>query len=142
MRWFRLLALRWAQPEIESSHALERERQARAALEIANASLQRENEYLRQQFETAISAERSALRLLANVGMQSKFGITPYPEAPGLPENGENKVSEQMESPRIQGIDMVKSARANFIKDYKERHGKGESLPIPIEQIEQFVAAL
>lgn len=142
MRWFRLLALKFARPEIEASQALDQARQARAALEIANASLQRENEYLRQQFETAIAAERRALHMVANVGMQSKFGITPYPDAPGLPEEGANKPSEQMQPATMQGIDIVKNHRANAVKEYRERANRGEQLPMSVEQFEQYAGAL
>lgn len=142
MRWFRLLALRFARPEIEASQALDRERQARAALEVMNASLQRENEFLRQEFGKAVEAERRALHMVANIGMQSKYGITPYPDDPGLQENGELKPSEQIQTRQMQGVDMVAAARRTFVDDYKARAARGEKLPIPPDQIEQYVASL
>ena len=107
-----------------------------------NASLQRENEFLRQEFGKAVEAERRALHMVANIGMQSKYGITPYPDDPGLLERGEVKPSEQVETRPMQGVDMVAAARQRFVDDYKKRAASGESLPIPPEQIEQYVASL
>lgn len=120
--------------------ALEEERRARAALEITNASLQRENEFLRTQFQAALENERNTLKMLANISMQSRYGMTPFPEAKGLPEDGAPQPIEQP-SAKVQGVDIVRDRVSSFVSDYRKKFDKGE-VAIPPSVIEQFAMSI
>lgn len=117
---------------------LEDERRSRLQLEASNASLQRENEFLRDRFDRAIENERETLKMLANIGTQSRYGITPYPESKGLPEQG---VTEQPTPARVQGMDIVRERTTQFLNDYEKRFPNGTA-PVPVERLREFAAAL
>jgi hypothetical protein len=148
MKWLRLLALRIANREWEelqrglrAAMALEDERRARASLEVSSASLIRENHFLRQESQEARRGEREALRLLCNLGIQRLFGVKPYPDAKGLPEFEQEK-SEQPGPSRVQGIDMVRTAREQFMSELRKRKESGEILPVDESVLEQALGAL
>jgi len=124
----------------ELEKALEDEKWARSSLETTNASLQRENEFLRQHFNTAIENERNTLKMLANVSMQGRYGMTPFPEAKGLPEDGKVEAVQQP-AHTSQGIDIVRERSAHFMNDYKQRFSKGE-VGIEPSVIEQFIRTI
>lgn len=120
----------------EAKVRLQTEERSRANLEISNASLQRENEFAKEQMVRALENERYAVRLLANIQTQSLYGVKPYPDAPGLPDNMTADQPTQEQPVRMQGMDMVNRSRQEFMADARGRLARGESLPVPIEVLE------
>ncbi len=148
MKWLKLLALRFANSEWQelqqaaaTKAALEDERRARGALEVSSASLLRENEFLREESRQARRGEREALRLICNLGMQRLFGIKPFAEVMGLPEFDHAKAEEQPGPARMQGVDMVRNAREEFMRELDNRIAKGETLPVDREVLVQAMGA-
>ncbi len=118
---------------------LEEEQRSRSALEISNASLQRENELLRSQVATATENERFAMRMMVNFWSQGTYGVKPYPAVPGLPDNTAGEPVAPPEPVRMQGLDMVNRSNQEFLAEARRRQAKGEHLPVPLDQLEAML---
>ncbi len=115
------------------------EQRSRSALEISNASLQRENELLRGEMTKALDNERYALRTMVNFNTQANYGVKAYPGNPGLPDNIAGEPAAPQEPARLQGLDMVNRSNHEFLEQARDRVKRGEHLPIPIEQLETML---
>lgn len=108
---------------------LEQAQRAHASLEISNASLQRENEFLRDLATRSIENERYALRFQANITMQSTYGVKPYPNEPGLPENVSTPMEPGEAPQRVQGFELAELARRRFVGEIEQRTKDGRIAP-------------
>lgn len=55
-------------------------------------ALEEELAVLRRQLVEALANERKAYQMQVNIAMQQRYGLAPYPEAPKLPDQFEEKV--------------------------------------------------
>jgi len=72
---------------LELEKLLAAERESRLLIEGQLVTQRGEIDYLREQAGEALKNERLVYQMQVNVNMQSKFGITPFPAAPAIPDS-------------------------------------------------------
>jgi len=104
------------------------EREARARFEGHCAVLRGELDRAHERLDESLRNERLGYQMQVNVNMQGKYGITPFPGAPAIPDSLVKDGFAPIESDYIDGRSLVMSASRTFserVRDYKEKHGGG-----------------
>lgn len=122
-----------AKPDNELATARERA----LVLETRNAQLEQTIDWMRAQMERALENERYAMRTMANLAMQQRYGVKPYPDAAGMTESVAEPALPEGFTPTRQGVDMVNEARARLLDEYRQAYPKGDG-PIPLQQLEEL----
>lgn len=109
MLWFLRLFSRFRE--------LERAIEQVPALEERVASATEQASWLRGQLEEALTNERSSYRMSVNEHWQMKYGVRPFPEAPGLPVKLERaETPAPLPAQAITGSRLVSMAEQRFFE--------------------------
>ena len=106
--------------ELDNELAMARERAL--VLETRNAQLEQTIDWMRAQMERALENERYAMRTMANLAMQQRYGVKPYPDAAGMTESVAEPALPEAFTPTRQGVDMVNEARARLLDEYRQAY--------------------
>lgn len=95
---------------------------AQARLQASNEHLSSANEQMREWVKEARQGEVNALKMLVNMGLGRAFSVTPYPDAPHLPEQDLSADGPQMSPEIVQVRDLSRQANARFWEQYREQY--------------------
>lgn len=107
---------------------LAEERELRARLEGHCSTLRGELQRAHDRLDESLRNERLVYQMQVNVNMQGKYGITPFPEAPAIPDSLMKDGFKPIESNYVDGRSMVVSAARTFserVRELKSQHGGG-----------------
>lgn len=103
-------------------------RESRAILEGNCTVLRRELERAHDRLDESLRNERLVYQMQVNVNMQGKYGITPFPLAPAIPDSLVKDGFKPIESNYVDGRSMVASASRTFserVREFKSQRGDG-----------------
>jgi hypothetical protein len=105
---------------------LAEERELRSKLEGHCAVLRGELDRAHDRLDESLRNERLVYQMQVNVNMQGKYGITPFPGAPAIPDSLLKDGFGPIESDYVDGRSMVISASRSFserVREFKSKRG-------------------
>jgi hypothetical protein len=105
----------------ELEQALKVEREARLLIEGQLVAQRGEIDYLRETATAAAANERKVYQMQVNVNMQTKYGITPFPEAPAIPDSLTSQVQKPIQTDYVAARNLQAAAWSAFRQEAQSR---------------------
>lgn len=112
----------------------DQEQRRREYAEIERDGWKEQAYWLREQMVAAHNEAKMAVMTVANVEYQRRYGWTPYPTAPGLPDNALQAEAEHptVAKPSLMAFQARRQAGLRFVQQAKEQYEQAHPNPIEV----------